>query len=354
MSKTIKKVASIAAPIAGSIFLPGIGTALGGALGATGAAATGLGTGLLGAGIGAATGGGLEGALTGGVLGGLGGYAGAGGFSGLGQTAPGVAGGGLLTSGAMPTGAALDLATGTGSNLLTAGGLTGSALDMAGAGAAGLPALNISGGSSLPASTFPSYTQPSLVDSLMGGAREAASSFAQHGSTTNTLSQLYQGIQGTEAYKDMARAQQAANQQALNAVSPFQQAGTAAQTQLSSLLGLSGNDNEEILAQLQSTPGYQYRLNQGTQALERSQAARGNLLSGRAVQEAQQLGQGLAEQSYNDYVKQLQQQAGQGLAAGATMSPLYQTGGNISAGQTYAEQNLLNQTLANLLNPVVY
>lgn len=362
MGKSFRKIASIAAPVLGTIFAPGLGTALGGMLGAgTGAAASALGTGLIGAGAGALGGGGLKSALTGGALGGLGGFAGAGGFSGLGQTAPGVAGGGLLTSGAMPTGNALNLATGTGSNLLTAGGGlgAGTAINMAGAGAAGLPSLNISGGSSMPSSYIPGYQKPSLFGSLMGKAGDAAQrlgqSVAEPGAMGNNLGKIYSGIQGEQAYKDMARAQQAANQQALQAVSPFQQAGVAAQGRLSSLLGLGGGENQdEMLEQLRNQPGYQFRLEQGQQALDRSLAGRGGLLSGRAVKESQRLGQGLADQTYNDEIRRLQQQSGQGLSAGLGMGGLYGAGGDIQAGQIYGQEDVRNRTLADILNPRGY
>lgn len=72
---------------------------------------------------------------------------------------------------------------------------------------------------------------------------------------------------------------------------------------------------EERLALFQESPGYQFRLEQGQQALERSQAARGGLLSGRAALEAQRFGQGEASAEYGNYVNRLQSLAGMGQSA---------------------------------------
>lgn len=78
MSKTVKKVASIALPVIGTIVAPGIGTALGSSL--SGAALGAIG-GAVGGGLGGAIGGGgLKGIATGAALGGVGGYIGSGGL----------------------------------------------------------------------------------------------------------------------------------------------------------------------------------------------------------------------------------------------------------------------------------
>ena len=47
-------------------------------------------------------------------------------------------------------------------------------------------------------------------------------------------------------------------------------------------------------------PGYEFRLSEGQKALERSQAAKGNLLSGAAVKAAARFGQDTASQEYNN------------------------------------------------------
>lgn len=90
---------------------------------------------------------------------------------------------------------------------------------------------------------------------------------------------------------------------------------------------------DEVAAKLEQTPGYQFNFQQGSKALERTQAARGILSSGNALIEANQFGQGLAEQTYQQQVQNLAQLAGINM-------PVTQQGiGNM----TQLGQNLQNQ-----------
>lgn len=96
---------------------------------------------------------------------------------------------------------------------------------------------------------------------------------------------------------------------------PFTQTGTSALSGLSQLLGPSGpistllglgpNGAAGATAQLQNMPGYQFALQQGGQALDRSAASRGLLLSGGQLKDAQTFGQGLASQQYGTTLSQL-------------------------------------------------
>lgn len=54
------------------------------------------------------------------------------------------------------------------------------------------------------------------------------------------------------------------------------------------------------MADYQADPGYQFRLDQGQQALERSAAARGGLLSGGALKDTTAYAQGMASQEYGN------------------------------------------------------
>jgi hypothetical protein len=91
-------------------------------------------------------------------------------------------------------------------------------------------------------------------------------------------------------------------------MAPYTTAGAAATGQLSSLLQpggyLASTWNQQFQAptaeQAAATPGYQFTLQQGTQALNRGAAARGNLLSSGAAKQLEQYGTGLANQTYND------------------------------------------------------
>lgn len=63
------------------------------------------------------------------------------------------------------------------------------------------------------------------------------------------------------------------------------------------------------------SPDYQFNLQQGQQALDRSLAARGRALSGAGVKEGQRFASGLASQEYGNFTNRLLQMAGIGSAA---------------------------------------
>lgn len=96
----------------------------------------------------------------------------------------------------------------------------------------------------------------------------------------------------------------------------------------------------DVQERLRETPGYQFQLGQGEQAMARSQAARGMLGSGQALLEAQQFGQGLAQNVYQSHLGRL---AG---LAGLNLPVQQQQMGQIGqfGGQTYAGTAGLAQT----------
>jgi len=67
---------------------------------------------------------------------------------------------------------------------------------------------------------------------------------------------------------------------------------------------------EEVSQRIQESPEFTARFDVGQQALERQQAARGHLLSGRALTEAQQFGQNLAGDVYQGHLQRLSGLAG--------------------------------------------
>jgi hypothetical protein len=119
---------------------------------------------------------------------------------------------------------------------------------------------------------------------------------------------------------------------------PFRQAGISSQNELMRLLGIGGDaaaaDYGMLTRQfgekdLQMDPGYGFRLREGEKALERMQAARGNLLSGGAIKAGQRFGQDLASQEYMNAFNRAQAQLGTRLG---TLGSLY------GAGQAAAQQ----------------
>lgn len=97
---------------------------------------------------------------------------------------------------------------------------------------------------------------------------------------------------------------------------PYRTGGTAAQNQVYRLLGLQGGDAQtEAFGQFRNDPGYEYALNQGIGAIDKSAAARGNLNSGATLKALQDRGMGMADQSYGNYLQRLMSLGQQGLGA---------------------------------------
>jgi len=253
-----------------------------------------------------------------------------------------------------------------------AGGLAG-AIGEAGAAGAG------SAGATSLSSFFPSF---------LGGT---GSNPSRLGTALSIGSNLYSALAGNAAAKKQTQAMTDANNAALGLqarmydqtstnMSPFLASGTSANRRLSDLLGTSENTGSAgygslttpfSMASFQADPGYQFRLEQGTKAMNQSLGARGSLFSGDALKATQSFGQGLADQTYNDAYNRYNQDqgnlynrlntqaaAGQNAAGnlGASgaqyanqASDLYQNQGNIQAGGIQAGQNVMNQSLASIL-----
>lgn len=93
----------------------------------------------------------------------------------------------------------------------------------------------------------------------------------------------------------------------------------------------------------QETPGYQFQLEQGLNAIDNSAASRGNLFSGATLKASQGFGQGLANQEYNTYLNRLAAQANAGQAAAGNQAA---AGSNFAAGAGQALGNIGNSLAA--------
>lgn len=149
---------------------------------------------------------------------------------------------------------------------------------------------------------------------------------------------------------------------------PYRTLGSGAVTSLAQLYGLKtpGNPNgaafgKDALAAFQRSPDYQFALQEGLSAVEKSRAARGALKSGGTLEELQARGSGIASQNFGNYVSRLLQLAGIGeSAASQTASAAANTGGNLSnlalaGGEARASgivggANALSETVGNLSN----
>jgi hypothetical protein len=170
--------------------------------------------------------------------------------------------------------------------------------------------------------------------SLIGGAM--ASSAASKAASTQAKS----ADKATELQKQMY-------EEGVVRQKPFYEAGITGQNRLMDILGLSDRTTAEGygsamrpfgMSDFQADPGYAFRMKEGLKGLDQQAAARGGLISGNALRAAQQYGQDLGSQeyqnAYNRYqtnranvLNPLQSLLGQGQSSANTLG---------SAGQTYA------------------
>lgn len=127
---------------------------------------------------------------------------------------------------------------------------------------------------------------------------------------------------------------------------PFRQSGTTA---LNTISQDQANGTGFAAAwdpsNIQNTPGYQFQLQQGNQAIQRSAAAQGGLLSGAAAKAMDQYSQGLAGTTYqnqfNDYLANSNQQYNQ--LMGVANIGQNATNATVGVGQNTANQVANNQ-----------
>lgn len=82
---------------------------------------------------------------------------------------------------------------------------------------------------------------------------------------------------------------------------PYRQAGYAALGQLSSGTQAGGEFNRNFtMSDFNADPGYQFRMDQGSKALQASAAARGGLLSGGTLKSLDRYGQDYASNEYSN------------------------------------------------------
>lgn len=158
-----------------------------------------------------------------------------------------------------------------------------------------------------------------------------------------------------QAAENAQAAQERMFQKQIDLQEPFRQGGMTAQNQIMQLLGLGGDTTAADYGSLakpfgaadfEADPGYAFRQSEGMKALERSAAARGNLLSGSTMKGIQRFGQDLASQEYqnafNRYqveraarLNPLQSLMGSGQSAANTMTSAAGQAGQNEAANLY-------------------
>lgn len=208
---------------------------------------------------------------------------------------------------------------------------------------------------------MPDFTAGAIVGSALLGSRASSKAASTAANAT------------TQAAAQSADVQREMFERQVELQEPWRQAGISA---LNKLAPLAEQYTPFGMQQFQADPGYAFRLSEGMKALDRSAAARGNLLSGATLRGAQRFGQDLASQEYMNAFNRYQAEraarlgplqslagvgqtsaqalAGQAGALGANLGQTYMTGG-MQAGQARAsgylgQTNALTQGLGSYLN----
>jgi hypothetical protein len=330
VGKFFKNVVRPLAPVAAA-FIPGVGP---------------LAAAALGAGIGSMGGGGLKGAVTGGLTGGAAGLAAPAlkaGISGAGAAYTG-AGGGLAGIGA-----------GVSGGLSAAGTALGGSLS-------GLPGMGTAAGTPL-AGGIGATQGTGVAGALSGGGM---GSLMAGGSGLGNLtapmlaSNAYGTIASNSAMRKAQREMQEQQRMAAGNFQPYLEGGAQASQMMTDRLASGELGGSFTPGDLSQDPGYQFKLQQGEQALDRANLARGGYFSGAALKEAQQHGQGVADQGYNDaYNRWLQDQqlnynmlAGQqgaGMNAAGALGGIHMGVGQDAADVRMAEQERINRLIGSSL-----
>jgi hypothetical protein len=230
------------------------------------------------------------------LAGGYGAYE-AGAFGGSGAVAGGSAGGGAgASSGAFVPG--FD-ALGAGAEGAGIGGSAG-AVGASGAFVPGADAMGI--GSS--AAGIPSAGGSSLLGSA-GKYLTSAGGAQTLGNIAGTLYGANAAGNAAKAQADAARyATDIGNQQFAQTradMEPWRQSGIGALAQINKGTAAGGDFNRNFTAtDFQADPGYQFRMDQGRQGLERSAAARGGLLNGGTLKALNRYGQDYASNEFGN------------------------------------------------------
>lgn len=144
---------------------------------------------------------------------------------------------------------------------------------------------------------------------------------------------------------------------------PYNRAGRNALNAYNFELGLG--DKPKGYQGFEATPGYDFRLQQGLDAVQGSAAASGGLFSGRSMKALNDYGQGMASQEYGNYLNRLggmvdsgqgaaglQATAGANFAAGA--SNALGSAGNAQAAGAIGAGNAWQSGIGNALSAYGY
>jgi hypothetical protein len=145
---------------------------------------------------------------------------------------------------------------------------------------------------------------------------------------------------------------------------PYTEAGQQGLTATTDLLGLNGPDAADAAMKMyQTSPGYQWQMEQGLRGVDAGAASKGILRSGATIKAEDTFAQGLANSDFGQYYNRLSALSGQGLTAAGGVATANQNlianeEGNATAqntaltGTANAQNSILGNTASGLGNTV--
>lgn len=184
-----------------------------------------------------------------------------------------------------------------------------------------------------------------MASSKQAGAVKSAQNAATAQSEADRAMVQSAGKEAQGIYTDAAMG-------ANNRLDPWRLVGQNALYMANEASGANGADGSaRAVANFQASPGYQWQLGQGLQAIDRQAAARGGLMNGRAVKAAESFGQGLASSEFDKYYNRLFGLSQGGQAAATTQAGIDMTSAAgrsnalLGVGQNVAAQGTANSAM---------
>jgi hypothetical protein len=155
-------------------------------------------------------------------------------------------------------------------------------------------------------------------------------------------------LQSGTAKAGQAQAQKQFEQQRQD-LAPYRTAGLAPLQAQGDLLGLNGQPAADAaMGNFQSSPGYQFQLDQGLRAVDAGAAASGFTRSGAALKAEQTFGQGLANSDFGQYFSRLNALSTLGENAAAGGASTANAAGATAIGGANAQSSIYGNTASSL------
>lgn len=177
--------------------------------------------------------------------------------------------------------------------------------------------------------------------------------FAAAAAVVGAGATMYAANKSSKSVSQANQQAQAQYEQSRQDLLPYMTAGQNALSPTQDLLGLNGQDAADAaMANFQSSPGYQYQLDQGLRAVDAGAAAKGMLRSGATLKAEQTLGNNLAAQDFSTYYNRLNSLANMGLSAGSAAAGVSNNAAQTATSAATADANIASNTASGISNSV--